>query len=163
MRISAALLVGAAFFLGCANRERHEVLAKAVKNTAVRLCRGPSKEGGGCNADCQVMGRAKEARQSILAAQELSRLPKIEDPETEARLVGLRGAAREVLTKLERACPAPIGPDEPLTDAIRDCAAASRAADAETAKLRRLFTEFVHDVDDRVGVQIKGGGEDCGF
>lgn len=139
------------------------MLAKAVKNTAVRLCRGPSKEGGGCNADCQVMGRAKEARQSILAAQELSRLPKIEDPETEARLVGLRGAAREVLTKLERACPAPIGPDEPLTDAIRDCAAASRAADAETAKLRRLFTEFVHDVDDRVGVQIKGGGEDCGF
>jgi hypothetical protein len=167
MRISVALLLlpllGAAFLFGCANRERHEVLAKAVKKTAARLCREPSKEGGGCNADCRLMWQAKEARQSILAAKELSQLPKIEDAKTEALLVGLRGAAREVLSKLEKSCPVPIGPDEPVTDAIRACEAAGSAAEAETAKQRRLFGELVHDVDERVGVEIKGGVEGCVF
>jgi hypothetical protein len=134
-----------------------------VKKTAARLCQNPSsnKEGGGCNADCRVMVRAKLARQSILAARELSQLPKIEDPETEALLAGLRGAARGVLAKLEAACPTPIGPDEPLTDAIRACAQAAGTAEGEMSKQQRLFEEFADDVDDRVGVQIKIASEDC--
>src|SRR5688572_26339785 len=107
MRIPAALLVGAAFFLGCANRERHEVLAKAVKKPAAHLCQSWSKEGGGCNADCLVLARAREARQSLLAAKQLSRLPKIDDPKTEALLVGLRAAAAAVSEKLEKGCPVP--------------------------------------------------------
>ncbi|MDQ2644341.1 MAG: hypothetical protein M3020_11035 [Myxococcota bacterium] len=163
MRIPVALLVSAAFLLGCENRERHQALAKDVKKTAARLCQNPSsnKEGGGCNADCRVMVRAKAARQSILAAKELARLPKIEDPETETLLVGLRGAARDVLEKLESACPVPIVPDEPLTDAIRACARAAGAAEAGMAKQRRLFEAFADDVEDRVGVQIKVASEDC--
>lgn len=163
MRIPVALLVSAAFLLGCENRERHQALAKAVRKTAARLCQNPSsnKEGGGCNADCRVMVRAKAARQALLAAKELSQLQRIDDSETEALLVGLRGAARDVLEKLETACPVPIGPDEPLTDAIRACARAAGDAEAEVSKQRRLFEELADDVEDRVGVQIKIASEDC--
>lgn len=162
MRIPVGLLFGAAFLLGCANRERHEALAKAAKKASAHLCESWSKEGGGCNADCLLRGRARHARQSLLAAKELSQLPKIEDPETEALLVGLRAAAAAVTAKLEAACPVPIGPSEPLTDAIRACEAAAGAASSETEKQRRLFAEFAHDVDERVGVEIKDGIAGCG-
>jgi len=162
MRTSAASFLGAALLFGCANRERHEVLAKAVEKPAARLCESWHKEGGGCNAECQVRTRAIEARNSLLASKVLAQLPKIEDPKTEALLVGLRAAAAAVSKKLGEACSAPIGSFEPLTDAIRACAAAADAAGGETSAQRRLFAELARDVGERVGVEIRDGIEGCG-
>lgn len=161
--LAAALAALAVALPACTSKQRaaHDALATSLREPVRKLCRGDTKEGGGCNGDCLTWNAAADARDALEAAEALERLQIDAAAGLGPELDAVRASSRAVLAKLSAACPEHVERFGPLTPGVSACAARGRDAAVELRALREAVTALDAGAERASGASLLGKRAAC--